>query len=226
MRGVGWAASRVRTLVSGVQVVHARRGFHVPRAVALTFDDGPSESTPAVLDALRPFGARATFFVLGASIDGRESTLRQAVAEGHELGNHAFSHMPPEGLDDDALRAELLRTSGLIEAAVGRRPSLFRPPYAAYDVRVARVAREAGLAPTVLRSIDPADWREEDPGEIARHVLARARPGAIVCLHDAHPPLAPAGATDRAVTVAALEPILEGLAARELRAVTVSELLA
>ena len=225
MRGVGWVAELVRDAVTGARVVHARRGPRVPHAVALTFDDGPSLWTPPILDALGAAGARGTFFVLGLSIEGREATLRRAVAEGHELGNHAYSHTDPATLDDDALRTELERTSEALALVVGRRPTLFRPPYAAYDRRVARVARTVGLTPTVLRSVDPADWRETDHDRIAAGVLAEVRPGSIVCLHDGLPPHTAAGTTDRGPTVAALPAILDGLRERGLGAVTVSELL-
>lgn len=225
MKAAGWVAEVARAAVTGVHIVHARRGLRVPHAVALTFDDGPSHWTPAILDALRERGARGTFFVLGLSIPGREPILRRAAAEGHELGNHAYSHVDPTALDDSTLRDELERTSGLIERATGTRPTLFRPPYAAMDVRVARVARSAGLSPTVLRSVDPADWRERDPARIVDHVLSLVRPGSIVCLHDGVPPHTSAGTLDRSPTVAALPAILAGLAARSLAAVTVSALI-
>jgi len=225
MKGVGWLAELVRNAATDVRVVQARRGPRVPRAVALTFDDGPSQWTPPILDALGAGGARGTFFVLGLSIEGREETLRRAVAEGHELGNHAYSHADPASLDDDALRAELERTSEALARVVGRRPTLFRPPYAAYDRRVARVAQRAGLSPTVLRSVDPADWRATDPDRIAADVLAEVRPGSIVCLHDGLPPHTTAGTADRGPTVAALPTILAGLRERGLAAITVGELL-
>ncbi len=226
MRGVGWMAELLRTRVTGVRIVHARRGPGTPRAVALTFDDGPSEWTLPILDAFARQGGAATFFVLGAAIAGREATLRRAVADGHELANHAFSHADPATLADDALLAEIEATTGLLEEATGIRPRLFRPPYAAYDTRVARVARSAGLAPTVLRSIDPVDWRETDAGRIVAHVLEHLQPGAIVCLHDALPPTEPRGAPDRSATVAAVPAILDALATRGYEAVTVSALLA
>lgn len=225
VRGAGWIAEAVRARATGVRIVQARRGPRVPRTVSLTFDDGPSQWTPDVLDALAAGGARATFFVLGLSVYRREPILRRALADGHELGNHAYSHTDPATLDDETLRSELERTSALIVDAVGRRPTLFRPPYAGHDVRVARVARDAGLSPTVLRSIDPADWREPDPARIAAHVVERLQPGAIVCLHDGLPPRTERGTTDRRPTVDALPAILEGIAERELASVTVSELL-
>lgn len=225
MKGVGWVAEVAVATVTGVRIVHARRGLRVPHAVALTFDDGPSDWTEPILDTLAEREGRATFFVLGVSIDGREDVLRRAAAEGHELANHAYSHADPSTLDDTALRDELERTSDLIERATGARPMLFRPPYAGRDVRVARVARATGLSPTVLRSVDPADWREPDSGRIVAGVLDAVRPGSIVCLHDGLPPSTSAGTLDRGPTVAAVPAILDGLRTRGLAATTVSELL-
>jgi peptidoglycan-N-acetylglucosamine deacetylase len=193
------------------------------REIALTFDDGPSEWTPLILDLFKAHGARATFFVLGASTDGREDIVRRAAAEGHEIGNHTFSHPDPEQLADDVLRDELERAGSLLESLVGRRPMHFRPPYAATNYRVADVARSAGLERTVLRSIDPADWNETEASTIAAHVLEQARPGAIVCLHDGN---LPRERPSRQPTVDALSQMVPELRARGYRLVTVSELLA
>ena len=226
MRAVGWVAELLRTRTTGVRIVHCRRGPYVPSAVALTFDDGPStEWTPEILDVLRAHGAHATFFVLGAAVDGRETILRRAVAEGHELGNHAYSHADLAALDDEAIRDELEQTNALVESSTGSRPRLFRPPYAGYDVRVARIAQDVGLSPTVLRSIDPADWRERDPERIAGVVLDVVRPGSIVCLHDGVPPRSSAGTPDRRPTIEATREILASLPARGLASTTVSDLL-
>lgn len=211
--------------MSGRLIVERRRGLRLRREVALTFDDGPSEWTPDLLDVLGAHGARGTFYVLGASIPGREAVVRRTAAEGHELGNHCATHLDPAGLSDEELRVELDATSEAIREITGAAPRTFRPPYAGRDERVARVAAEAGLRPTVLRSVDPADWRTDDPSEIAERVIAGLRPGAIVCLHDGIPP-ANRGTGSRVATVTALEPILRALQARRLAAVTVSELLA
>jgi peptidoglycan-N-acetylglucosamine deacetylase len=208
-------------------IVYCRRGIGVPPAIALTFDDGPSEWTPAILDVLGGSGGKATFFVLGQSIAGREDVLRRAVADGHELGNHGWSHADPATLDDRRLAAELERTNAAIEEVTGARPRIFRPPYADADRRVASVARAAGFAATVLRSIDPADWRSESRSEIAAHVLERAVRGAVVCLHDGVVPSRDPGARPtRDETVGAVEELAVALPARGLRLVTVSELLA
>ena len=204
-------------------VYHRGRGS---RAIALTFDDGPSEWTPALLDVLREHGARATFFVLGSAVAGREGTLRRAVDEGHELGNHLDEHRDPVALSDEELVEQLQRAGRTIADAVGTPPRLVRPPYGHDARRVSRVAASIGLGPTILVSIDPSDWRAPNAEGIVRHVLAAARPGAIVFLHDGVPPPDGSAATSsRMPTVEAVAELMPKLASRGYRFVTVSELL-
>jgi peptidoglycan-N-acetylglucosamine deacetylase len=220
VKAVEWARA-VRAARHGIVYAAPRRIGR--REIALTFDDGPSEWTPPILDLFKAHDARGTFFVLGASTVGREDIVRRTAGEGHEIANHLYSHADPEELADDALRDELERTGALLEKLVGQRPVHFRPPYAATNFRVADVARSAGLERTVLRSIDPADWSSTDASAIAAHVVERARPGAIVCLHDGNPPH---GGSSRQPTVDALAQLVPELASRGYRLVTVTELLA
>jgi peptidoglycan/xylan/chitin deacetylase (PgdA/CDA1 family) len=145
----------------------------------LSFDDGPSTLTPAVLDALAAHGAKASFFVLGEHIEGREETLRRTAAEGHTIGNHGWSHRRFTELSDDEIRDELERTAAAVERVTGVRPRLWRPPHGDTDPRVDAVAGE----PT-LWDVDPLDWTGIAAAEIVATVLAGARDGAIVDLHD------------------------------------------
>jgi peptidoglycan/xylan/chitin deacetylase (PgdA/CDA1 family) len=191
------------------------------RLAALTFDDGPAGATEAVLDLLAAHGARATFFVLGRQVAGREGTLRRALAEGHELGNHGWSHLRATEAGAAEVREELERTAAAIEAATGVRPRLARPPYGDGAEAFAAAAAAAGLAPTVLWSVDPEDWRPGEGAAIAARVLERVHPGAIVDLHDGW------GRTpaSREPTVAALAVLLPALAGAGWASLTVSELL-
>ena len=192
--------------------------------IALTFDDGPGDWTPALLDLLRANGARATFFVLGESIAGREDVLRRAAAEDHELGNHTWSHRRASTLSDGDLREELQRTGARVAEVVGATPKLARPPYGEDAERFARVAAGLGLGPTVLWSVDPEDWREPPAAEIVAATLAGARPGAIVDLHDGF--RRGSSSQTRQSTVDAVAELLPALDVRAFRCVTVSELLA
>src|SRR5215210_2826577 len=97
------------------------------RLVALSFDDGPSGSTPEVLETLDAFSARATFFVIGEWVERKPEVVRDAAARGHEIGNHTWSHADGDRIRELAtLRDEVARTSAMIEATIGARPRLLR----------------------------------------------------------------------------------------------------
>ena len=137
-----------------------------PPRVALTFDDGPGDWTPALLDELGEHGARATFFVLGEPIAGREAVVRRAVAESHELGNHTWSHRAAWRLSDGELRDELARTGRLLREVASVDTVFARPPYGRDYRRFARVAGDLGLR-TALWSVDPRDWAQPPAERIA-----------------------------------------------------------
>jgi len=195
-------ASRPGSVVSG--------GASSGREVALTFDDGPSLAhTPQILATLDRFGAHATFFEEGRHVHGREALMRQILAAGDEIGNHSFSHPHDPGY------RQLTRTDRYIHRATGFEPCLFRPPYGLLNSKVVAAARQAGLQ-IVLWSLDSHDEHHPGAAAIASHVLAAARPGAIVLMHDGghHPQ-----------TVRALPTILRGLRRSGFGFATVSELL-
>jgi len=205
-------------------VILSRRDDLDRRLLALSFDDGPSETTPAVLDVLREHHAHATFFVVGQWVEQRPETVRRAVSEGHELGNHTFDHVDAaHERDDDVLRDQIRRTSAAIERATGEAPRLMRPPYGKDVARVARLAGELGLDPTVLWSAQGWDWDTTPASEIEALVLRDCAPGGIVLLHDGVPPH---GGTSREPMLEALARILARVRGDGYDVVTVSQLLA
>jgi len=189
--------------------------------LALTFDDGPSEWTPAILDLLAEHGARATFFILGAGIAGRERTLQRALGEGHELGLHSWSHPHLTQISDDEIRSEMSETQTAIERATGVVASIWRPPYFEADERVRQALAGRGLTEAGC-SIAPEDYHL--PAErTAAFVIERLRSGAIVDLHDGRPSRSSSG-RERAPTVEALDMILREMKRRSLRGVLLSQL--
>ena len=197
--------------------------------VALTFDDGPSPWSGPILDLLAEHGGRATFFVLGAAVDEPDgtATVTRMLAEGHEVGNHTYTHHTnlPE-LDDERLRGELTTTSAAIERATGRRPRYWRAPHFRSDARVRAVAGELGLQ-EIGCSVITADYLWPGP-QTAELVLEHLRPGDVVDLHDGRAPTdgPEASSATREDTVEAVRLILAEMTRRGLRSVTVSELLA
>lgn len=191
--------------------------------VALTFDDGPdAEVTPQVLDALKQAGAKASFFTIGRHLDAHPELAARIHAEGHELGNHSYDHSrmlnfarPP------AMRAEILKGAEAVAKVTARqRLPLYRPPVGLKNPPLARVVEQLGLK-IIAWSLHSRDTRMDDPQAIAERVLSKVKPGDIILMHDGHDL---PGAT-RPATAEALRRILQGLEAKGLESVTVSELL-
>jgi len=191
----------------------AGESFNGPRgrnAVALTFDDGPSEYTDAFLDVLRRKRARGTFFEIGQEMPGREPQMRRILREGDEIGDHTVNHVEYPGY------FQIAGAAARIRSATHFQPCLFRPPGGAVDSSVLATAGGLGMR-TILWDVDPADWTDPGSGAVYSRVVSAARPGSIILMHD--------GGGDRGGTLAALPLIIDTLRARGYRFATVSELL-
>ncbi len=201
-------------------VTHGARDLN---RVALTFDDGPDpEVTPRILDALAKYDARATFFVIGRSVEAHPALTRAILAGGHELANHSWAHSRLQNFFSvEAQEREIERCEAAIVAVTGRQaPSLFRPPLGTKSPPLARAAWIKRLT-LVAWSLHSHDSRIPDADRIARRVLGRIRAGDIVLMHDGHDLLG----RHRPATAAALPEILWSLRERGLRPVTVSDLI-
>jgi len=213
-------------LIPPKRPVISKRGSSPEKQIALTFDDGPSSQfTPAILDILRTEGVKATFFVVGLPAVLHPDILRRAYAEGHDIGNHTFTHPELTVIPKWDLKIELSATQRVIEAELGIQPLLFREPYgsdeetiSAGDARSIEDTSEFGYM-TIGMHINPKDWTEPPADKIANTVLTQAERhlGHIVLMHDA--------GGDRNETVAALPKIIQQLKSRGYRFVTVHELL-
>ncbi len=186
------------------------------KEVALTFDDGPSSYTGGILDTLKKYDAKATFFALGNQISEFALPLQRVVAEGHVVANHTWDHQDLTLLGPKDIRSQLNDNS---EAVTGQNlptPKLFRPPYGAVNDLVIAQARRAGML-AVMWSIDTNDYKLPPVGAMAAQVLAEVQPGAIILMHD--------GGGDRTTTSAALPIMLKGLRKAGYKMVTVPQLL-
>ncbi|HEV7933630.1 MAG TPA: polysaccharide deacetylase family protein [Actinomadura sp.] len=184
----------------------------VRKCLALTFDDGPVPGTARLLDTLKARGVRATFFVLGCQVRAYPHIVRRASAEGHEIGDHSYSHANLAAESSTAVEGEITRTQRAIRQATGRTSVLFRPPYGATDAQVAMVARRHDVA-QILWAVDPLDWRDRSAATVQSRVVRSARRGSIILLHDIHP-----------TTVAAVPGLITKLTKDGFVFVTVSEL--
>jgi peptidoglycan/xylan/chitin deacetylase (PgdA/CDA1 family) len=184
--------------------------------IAMTFDDGPSaENTPRLLDMLRQRNIKVTFFMIGQNVAANPDIVRRILADGHEIGNHTWTHPQLSKLSDDKVTSEITKTQEAIKEASGYTPTLLRPPYGAITPRQREwISSQFGLN-VILWSVDPFDWKRPGSAVITQRILSQARPGAIILSHDIHKQ-----------TVDAMPATLDGLIAKGYKFVTVSQLIA
>jgi cellulose synthase/poly-beta-1,6-N-acetylglucosamine synthase-like glycosyltransferase/peptidoglycan/xylan/chitin deacetylase (PgdA/CDA1 family)/spore germination protein YaaH len=199
------------------------------KKIAITFDDGPDPRwTPKILDVLKEKNVPATFFVIGVDASQSPEILRREYAEGHEIGNHTYTHPNFDDITKTQIRWELNLTQRLIESTLGVKSILFRPPFGidhqpeyAEEVAQLPVAQDMGYL-IVGQKIDPHDWQQHDgkpipAQEIVDATLRQADEGNIVLFHD--------GGGDRSQTVAALPQIIDALRQRGYQFVSVPDLI-
>ncbi len=181
-------------------------------AVAITFDDGPDEETPLLLDELDRHCMRATFFVLGKQVEKYPEYAREIVRRGHELASHGYSHKAFPLLDAGELAAEIVRTASLLPAPEGE--PLLRPPRGQMSIDAIMMASRFGHL-VAGWSIDSLDYKLRDPAALASRLrAARIRPGDVLLLHEGQP-----------WTRAMLGDLATNLAARGLETAPMGELL-
>jgi peptidoglycan/xylan/chitin deacetylase (PgdA/CDA1 family) len=196
------------------------RGRTDTNSVALTFDDGPSPDTEGILDVLAEYNLSATFFMVGREVESFPGIAQRVLAEGHEVGNHSYSH--PSYLFQRAAetQAQIRRAQSVIAETIGVKPQMARPPYGVRTPAYFRAARALDLQ-TVQWDVTGFDWKRITPRQIADNVLRKAQPGSIILLHDGDS----AAKNTRKNTVESLPLIIRGLRERDLKIAPLSELL-
>jgi len=196
------------------------RGTPDRPAIALTFDDGPSESTPQLLEILARYRAPATFFQCGAHARRLPAVAHEVAAAGHDIGNHSDSHPLLALQSSDFIYRELTHAQESIEQAAGVRPRYFRAPYGVRWFGLRSAQRRLGLT-GVLWSAIALDWKLQTPAVVSR-LLRGATPGAILCLHDGR---ALERRPDIAVTLQSVREILPKLVDRGFHFEKVTDIL-
>lgn len=182
-------------------------------AVAFTFDDGPGPYTHFAIKKLTQSGERATFFVVGRSMDDFPTYLSTELGVA-AIGDHTYTHPVLPQFSPAAITSEIERTKQKIEAASGRSVDLFRPPYGSRDATVDQIARQLGLL-EIIWTVDSADSLGANYAGIIRNVEAGLHPGAIILMHE-----------NRGQTIRALTTILPEMRRRHIRSVSLPQLFA
>lgn len=191
------------------------RGDPEQARVALTFDDGPDDSTAELLDLLKAENVKATFFCIGSQMEQRPELVRRIHAEGHQLGNHTYDHANLLVCGPGATEQQLTRTQELFRKLVGFVPTFWRPPFGYRAPWTDSVARRLGLQ-AALWSINPRDFQDPGAEAIVERTMDLLQPGVIVLLHD--------GLGERPQTVEAVRQLIPQIRARHYEFVRLDEL--
>ena len=181
------------------------------KKVALTFDDGPHPAyTETLLDGLAERGVKATFFLIGTNIEGREDLVRRMYEEGHRIGSHTYSHVQLTTVEVSAACEEIEKTNALIESITGERVLYIRPPFGSW---MEELECAVDMTP-VMWSVDPMDWKTQNTERVVTSVMNDVGDGDIILLHDVYP-----------TSVEAALEIVDRLLAQGYTFVTVDEII-
>lgn len=179
------------------------------KMVALTFDDGPGKYTNKILKCLDKYNAHATFFTLGLQVNKYKSSLKKADLIGCEIGSHTFDHTNLTVLSKKEIKSEIKKTDNRIQAIIGHKATLVRPPYGAVNSKVKKVIKK----PIVTWNIDTRDWATLSSSKTFANVMNSVGDGDIILMHDIY----------RSTKDAVLK-IIPALKQKGYQIVTVSEL--
>ncbi len=168
----------------GLESGRIAHGDRSSKRVALTFDDGPHTGfTPRLLEILKQYDVKATFFVVGTQAEKHPELIRLEAGEGHLVENHTYHHVSLTKIPAKFVAEEIAACSDVLSQILGRQPEYFRPPGGDYDRDIARIAYALGCK-TVLWTDDPLDFKHPNAQALLQRTLRRVRPGGIVLLHD------------------------------------------
>ena len=180
------------------------------KVVALTFDDGPNpNTTPVALELLKKYNAKATFFMVGRSVAGNEDIIKQVVAEGHQIGNHSWSHPLLTKVTLEQAKSQINDTTEVLKKASGQDVHIMRPPYGGINSAIQAAVSQS----FILWDVDTLDWKNRNTASIMKEVQ-KTQPGSIILMHDIHQ-----------TSIDALPTVLQYLTDQGFELVTVEELM-
>jgi len=192
--------------------------------VALTFDDGPHPLfTNRLLDIFKEKGIKATFFVAGNKIEKHKKIISRMIAEGHELGNHSYSHKNLIFKKKSMIREEIEKTDRLLRELGVKGDIHFRPPFGRLLFAACSVIASLNKK-VIMWNVPTRDFKESDPNVILKRIYKRIKPGAIIVLHDSGIER-PGKKIDRQATIDVVKMLIDGLPKRGYEFRTISELI-
>lgn len=198
-----------------------KKGNDNDKIVALTFDDGPDKDyTPQVLNILKKHDVKATFFVVGEKVGWNPEIVKKEYEEGHEIGNHTFTHINVCHRNYDEINDEVNKTQEAIKKVIGKEPNIFRPPYRAINKEICSVIKEKQMNIILWSNLDPRDWSNPGVDYIVNTIMTKVQNGNIILLHDYNNTR-----KSTSQTIQALDIVIPKLKEQGYKFVTVSKLI-
>jgi len=209
-----WRIDTITPVQNGIYKNVFVNGDTSKKIVALTFDDAPDENnTPKILDILKKHDVKASFFMIGATMNDENITaVKRSFDEGHLVLSHSFNHPRFTNLDKNGTLSQLDQAATRIEAITGSYPLLFRPPYGSINSQVVDTINTSGNS-IILWSLDSLDWTLKDPTAVVNNVITNVRNGDIILMHR------------NQTSVASLEILIETLGAIGYSFITLDKML-
>lgn len=199
-----------------------KKGNEDEKIIALTFDDGPDEVfTPQVLDILKKNDVKATFFLVGENLKQNKEIVKRQFEEGHEIGNHTYTHINVAKSGYDKVYEEITKTQEEIKEITGVEPKLFRPPYRAMSRHMCDIVKNKNMNIILWSNLDPRDWSNPGVYSIVNTIESKVENGNIILLHDYNNLR-----NSKSQTIQALESVIPYLKEQGYKFVTISELIA
>ena len=197
-----------------------KKGDESKKAIALTFDDGPDEDfSPQILDILKKYNVKATFFMVGQKVGWNPAIAKRTADEGHEIGNHTFSHINICNSSNEQINNEINKTQKIIKDITGKEPKFFRPPYRAINENLFNIMKSKDMKVVLWSDLDTKDWSNPGVYNIIKSIEDNAENGTIILLHDYNKVR-----NNKSQTIQALEKIIPKMQSLGYEFVTISEI--
>lgn len=191
------------------------------KLLALTFDDGPDEDfTPQILDILKKYDVKATFYVIGEKVQYNKKIIKREFEEGHEIGNHTYTHINVSKNGYNKIRKEIGDTQSAVKSVTGVYPKTFRPPYRAISRDMCDIIKQEDMNIVLWSYVDARDWESPGVNTIVKSIETGIQNGCIILLHDYNKIRNP-----KSQTIEALDIIIPDLLEKGYKFVTISELI-
>ncbi|WP_434797002.1 polysaccharide deacetylase family protein [Terrisporobacter vanillatitrophus] len=191
------------------------------KLIALTFDDGPDEDfTPQILDILKKYNVKATFYVIGEKVQYNKKIIKREYEEGHEIGNHTYTHINVSKNGYNKIKKEIGDTQSAVKSVTGVYPKTFRPPYRAISKDMCEIIKEKDMNIVLWSYVDARDWQSPGVSSIVKSIETGIQNGCIILLHDYNKVR-----NSKSQTIDALDIIIPDLLEKGYKFVTISELI-